>query len=165
MSIADEIAKLEELHRSGALSDREFADAKNKLIHPVGSAFSGWSGGSALDGEVAEQRTRTWAMLVHLSQLLGYTALPVLGLAAPILIWQLMKGSLPGIDEHGKIVVNWMISSFIYLVIFAILSIVFVGIPFLIALLIAMVVFPIIGGLKANNGEAWKYPLSITFFE
>jgi uncharacterized Tic20 family protein len=118
-----------------------------------------------LDGEVAEQRTRTWAMLVHLSQLLGYTALPVLGLAAPILIWQLMKGSLPGIDEHGKIVVNWMISSFIYLVIFAILSIVFVGIPLLIALLIAMVVFPIIGGLKANNGEAWKYPLSITFFE
>jgi uncharacterized Tic20 family protein len=30
---------------------------------------------------------------------------------------------------------------------------------------ILAVVFPIIGGLKANNGEVWKYPLSITFFE
>ena len=25
------------------------------------------------------------------------------------------------------------------------------------------VVFPIVGGLKASSGEAWKYPLSISF--
>lgn len=32
MSLADELAKLEELHRSGALSQAEFAQAKAKLI-------------------------------------------------------------------------------------------------------------------------------------
>ena len=27
------------------------------------------------------------------------------------------------------------------------------------------IIFPIIGGIKANNGELWKYPLSIQFFK
>jgi len=27
------------------------------------------------------------------------------------------------------------------------------------------VVFPIIGGIKANNGQLWKYPLSIPFLK
>ncbi len=27
------------------------------------------------------------------------------------------------------------------------------------------VVFPIIAGIKANNGEVWKYPLSINFIK
>jgi uncharacterized Tic20 family protein len=44
------------------------------------------------------------------------------------------------------------------------------GFPFLVLgfvplLLIPMVIFPIIGGLKANEGTAWKYPLSIEFFK
>ena len=29
------------------------------------------------------------------------------------------------------------------------------------ALAVLGIVFPIIGGIKANNGEVWKYPLSI----
>jgi uncharacterized protein len=27
------------------------------------------------------------------------------------------------------------------------------------------VAFPIVGGIKANNGILWKYPLSIPFFK
>jgi uncharacterized Tic20 family protein len=34
-----------------------------------------------------------------------------------------------------------------------------------VALVIIGIVFPIIGGIKANNGEVWKYPLSIPFFK
>ena len=46
-----------------------------------------------------------------------------------------------------------------------ILLFVVVGIPLLLVLAVVAVVFPIIGGIKANNGEVWKYPLSITFFK
>jgi phage shock protein PspC (stress-responsive transcriptional regulator) len=42
MSIADEIKRLHELHQSGALSDAEFAQAKEKLL---GSANAGNTGG------------------------------------------------------------------------------------------------------------------------
>jgi len=27
------------------------------------------------------------------------------------------------------------------------------------------IVFPIIGGMKANNGELWEYPLTIKFLK
>ena len=58
---------------------------------------------------------------------------------------------------------NWIISEVIYGVLFVLLAFVFIGFPLLIVLGILGVVFPIIGGIKANDGEAWKYPLSIRF--
>ena len=103
-------------------------------------------------------------MFLHLSQLAGFV-LPLAGLIVPILIWQIKKVELPGIDVHGKIVVNWIISAVLYGIGCVILLFVLVGIPLLLALLILAVVFPIVGGIKANNGETWKYPLSIAFLK
>ena len=103
-----------------------------------------------------------WAMILHLSVFAGYLV-PIAGLVAPIVIWQVKKAVLPGIDIHGKIVVNWILSGLIYAVIFFLLSFVLIGIPLLIALGVVAVIFPIVGGIKANNGEAWKYPLTIQF--
>ena len=101
-------------------------------------------------------------MFLHLSALAGYVVFGA-GFAAPILIWQLKKTDYPELDVHGKNVVNWLISSVIYFAISGVLVTVFVGIPMLIVLGVLMVIFPIIGGIKANNGEVWKYPLTISF--
>jgi len=111
-----------------------------------------------------EQQARMWAMFLHLSQLAGF-ALPLAGLVVPILIWQLKKAELPELDVHGKIVVNWILSALIYAVVCVILVFLVVGIPLLLLLAVLAIVFPIVGGIKANNGEAWKYPLSISFFK
>ena len=110
-----------------------------------------------------DRQTREWAMILHFSQLAGLV-IPVAGWLAPILIWQLKKQDLPGLDEHGKIVANWLISALIYLAICIVLILAIVGIPLLIALGILSIVYPIVGGIKANNGETWKYPLSFDFF-
>ena len=40
-----------------------------------------------------------------------------------------------------------------------------IGIPLLMALCAIAIIFPIIGGIKANDGILWKYPLSIPFLE
>jgi len=111
-----------------------------------------------------DPETRQWAMLLHLSQLAGYV-IPFAGLIAPIIIWQMKKEQLPGIDVHGKIVANWIISSVIYFSICFVLSFLLIGIPMLIALTIVSIVFAVIGGIKANSGEVWKYPLSISFLK
>jgi len=112
-----------------------------------------------------EQQTRQWAMFLHLSLLAG-CVVPMAGLVAPIVIWQIKKTELPGIDAHGKVVMNWLLSALIYSVVSFILIFVFlIGIPLLLALGVLSIVFPIIGGIKANNGELWKYPLSIPFFK
>ena len=62
-------------------------------------------------------------------------------------------------------VTNWLISSLIYWVVSIILCIVLIGILGVIALAVMSVVFPIIGGIKANNGELWDYPLTIKFLK
>ena len=87
--------------------------------------------------------------------------MPLAGLLAPIIIWQVKKSELPEIDPHGRIVVNWLISAFIYAVICMVLSMILIGIPLMFVLGTLALIFPIIGGIKANEGQLWKYPLSI----
>src|SRR5215204_1737478 len=98
-------------------------------------------------------------MFLHLSQLINIIIPPV-GIIAPIVLWQMKKDEMPALDAHGKMIVNWLISSIIYAIISGILTLVIVGIFGLLAVGVLSVVFPIIGGIKANNGELWEYPLT-----
>lgn len=103
-------------------------------------------------------------MFLHLSQLLNFL-IPFGGIIAPIVLWQMKKDEMPALDAHGKMVTNWLISAMIYGIVSAVLSIILVGFLLLLALGIMTVVFPIIGGIKANNGELWEYPLTIKFLK
>lgn len=104
-------------------------------------------------------------LLLHLSQRANILFFGI-GILAPVLIWQLNKDKMPALDAHGKMVTNWMISSIIYGVVSIILIFVFfIGLIPLFGLMIAGIVFPIIGGIKANNGELWEYPLTIKFLK
>lgn len=105
---------------------------------------------------------RTWCMLIHFSIFAGYVA-PVAGLIVPIILWQIKKEEFPSVDAHGKMVLNFILSVMLYAVIGFLLTFVLIGIPLLFALSIVSIVFPIIGGIKANAGELWQYPLVIRF--
>jgi hypothetical protein len=107
---------------------------------------------------------RQMGMFIHLSNL-AYAFFYPIGALAPILLWQTQKDKMPALDEHGKNATNWIISSFIYMSVS--IALMFVLIGFLIApvIWILMVVFPIIAGIKANNGETWEYPLTIKFLK
>jgi uncharacterized protein len=166
MNVADEIEKLQRLRESGALSDEEFALAKARLLSPptgadVGFGQGGWSPFGAASGQ---QQARQWTMLLHLSQLMGFVV-PLAGLVVPIVIWQLKKQDLPEIDAHGMAVANWIISEAIYFAVSLLLITVGLGIVLLLALATVAVVFPIVGAIKANTGELWRYPLSIRFLK
>ncbi len=107
---------------------------------------------------------KQWSMFLHLSQLVNLIA-PPFGSIAPIVLWQMKKDEIPGLDAHGKMITNWVISSLIYAVVSGVLAIVLVGFLGLIALYLLGIIFPIIGGIKANNGEYWEYPLTIKFLK
>lgn len=111
-----------------------------------------------------DSETKNWAMVLHLSLLSGLIV-PLAGLIVPIVIYILKKDTLPGIIPHGHVVFNWMVSALIYAVISMILIVIGIGILLLAALAILSIVFPIIGGVKASDGEVWSYPLSIKFFK
>lgn len=114
--------------------------------------------------DTVSQPERQWAMFLHFSLLAGFI-IPFGGLVIPILIWQMKKAEFPSLDAHGKVVVNWIISAAIYGFAFLILSFVLIGMPLLIALGVCSVAFAIIGGIKANDGEVWRYPGTIDFIK
>ena len=160
MDIADELQKLQQLRQSGAISEEEFNRAKAKLLDGQPAAGAPFAG-NFLSGD-AESQTRQWGMILHLSMLLSFMGI---GIIAPVLIWQLKKNDLPGLDAHGKNAVNWIISAVIYFVVCLILSFVVVGFILLPILGVLSIIFPVIAGLKANNGEVWAYPGAIAFFK
>ena len=110
------------------------------------------------------QEERQMGMFLHLSQLIN-VVIPLGGIIVPIVIWQVKKEEMPALDAHGKMVVNWLISSFIYMVVSGILMLVLIGFLTFLAVAVLSVIFPIMGGIKANNGEFWEYPLTIKFLK
>ena len=107
---------------------------------------------------------KTFLLLMHLSQLASFV-IPGAGLVLPIVMWATNKDESPEIDRHGKVILNWMISLFIYFVVSAILILVVIGAFMLVALAIVNLVFVVMGAVKANEGVLWPYPLSIRFFK
>ena len=106
----------------------------------------------------------SFCMLMHLSQFAGMI-IPMAGIVLPIIMWTTNKDKSQLIDQHGKNILNWMISFFIYIIISSILILLIVGIFALIALCVMWFVFIIMGAVKANNKEIYKYPLSIQFLK
>ena len=151
MSISDELGKLNELRAQGALSEEEFESAKANILSGDSSSMRD-----------AWEATKLWPMLIHATQLCSCLA-PLVGWIVPILIWQMQKDKIPECDAHGRAVANWLISFLIYSVVGFLLALILIGIPILIVLSILAVVFPVIGAIKANNGELWEYPMAIRF--
>ncbi len=106
---------------------------------------------------------KLWSTLLHLSLLAGLI-IPLGGLIVPVVIYILKKDELPGLEPHWHVVLNWLISALIYFVVCFILFIVVIGVFLMWALGLLCLIFPIIGAIKANDGQVWPYPLSIQFF-
>jgi len=126
--------------------------------------MSGFDEPNMIPDTSSDKDARMWSMILHLSMLSNFV-IPIAGVIAPIVIWQIKKDEYPIIDVHGKNAVNWLITAFIYSIIFFILMFAVVGFFLLIILGICATVFPIIAGIKANNGEVWKYPLTFQFLK
>ncbi len=107
---------------------------------------------------------KNFLLLLHLGQLAGLIV-PYVGFILPVVMWLTNKDNNQNIDAHGRIILNWLISATIYAIGAAILIFVIIGIPLLVAIGIMSIVFPIMGAVKVNKGEMWKYPLSIKFFK
>ena len=106
---------------------------------------------------------RTWCVLCHASALLGLFFHFLGHLGGPLIVWLMKRGDSPEIDAHGKESLNFQISMLIYDAVAAILCIVLIGIPILIALWVLNTVFVIIASVKASEGKFYRYPITIRF--
>jgi len=106
---------------------------------------------------------RTWCVLCHASALLGLFFHFLGHLLGPLIVWLLKRDLSPEIDANGKESLNFQISMLIYDAIAAILCIVLIGIPILIALWVLNTVFVIIASVKTSEGKLYRYPFTIRF--
>ncbi|MEH2105054.1 DUF4870 domain-containing protein [Nostoc sp.] len=94
--------------------------------------------------EKPKQKMRIWAMLCHLSALLGWILLcflvflgiPLylpLNLLVPLLIWRFKKAQYPWIDFQGKESLNFQISLTLYTFIIIVISLILVVTSFSLA--------------------------------
>lgn len=103
---------------------------------------------------------RTWAMLAHLLPLPA-VSVAVGHILAPLIIWLIKREESAFVDNQAKEALNFQISFTIYGLICGALALACVGFFLLIALSVAWVVLSIIGAVRANDGIAYRYPLTI----
>ena len=112
----------------------------------------------------ASRDERTWAMLCHMSAYSGY--LTGLGfILGPLIVWLIKKDIYPLANDQGKESLNFQISCFIYYVVSAALCIILIGIPILVAVAFFHLIMPLVAGIRANDGEAYRYPLTIRIIQ
>ena len=143
-----------------------------------------------LDQDSREEDIRPWnmdinsfCMLMHLSQFAS-SVFPLAGIIMPILMWQQFKKQSTIVDENGKQLVNFMLTSVITGIVSAIVIAVIalslfantraeqsgftllwaIVILFLvIGLGITYVIFIIRAAIQSYNGNIGTYPLTIKF--
>ena len=126
---------------------------------------------SAENQTTNQQEFRPWGVehnqfctFLHLSQFAGMVV-PMAGIVLPIVMWTSFKDQSEAINQIGKNVLNWMISSIIYIFISIVLCFLVVGFFTLFAVVICSIVFTIQGAIKASRGEVYFYPMTITFIK
>ena len=76
----------------------------------------------------------------------------------PLIVLLLYKDKSALVEAHAKEALNFQITMMIAMFASAILCIILIGFLGLMVFGIAMIVLPIIAGLKANEGEEYRYP-------
>jgi len=102
-----------------------------------------------------------WAMFAHLGGALGgftsYIGIPGGNLVIPLIIWLIKKDNSPFVNDQGKEVLNFQICMLIVTIVCIATC---VGIFLLLPIGIAALIFGIVGGVKANDGVTYRYPLN-----
>ena len=103
---------------------------------------------------------KQWAMFAHLSALVGFV-IPFGNVIGPLVIWQMKKAEMPFVDDQGKEALNFQITALIAICVCFVLIFVLIGMLLLPVVGLAVLILTILAGIKANNGEAYRYPFAL----
>ena len=104
------------------------------------------------------QDSRTLGMLCHLLGLLT-------NFLGPLILWLIKKDEDKFVDQQGREALNFQITVAIALIVSSLLSFVCIGFLLIPAVCIVDLVFCIMACVKANQGQAYRYPVSLRFIK
>ncbi len=109
---------------------------------------------------LSEEEENKWAMWAHISTF-SNALVPLGNFIGPIVIWQLKKNESEFVADQAKEALNFQISLMIYALISFLLIFIFIGVFMIIGLVLFSLIIVIVAGVKANNGEYFRYPMCI----
>ncbi|MDT0648447.1 DUF4870 domain-containing protein [Zunongwangia sp. F260] len=114
-----------------------------------------------MESYTAMREDRQMLVIAHSSQLLDLIT-GIGGFIVPLILWATQKDKVLGMDEHGKMIMNFQISLFLYSIVCIPLIFLFgIGLLLLGIIWIFGIVLPIINAIKASNGEPCSYPFTL----
>jgi uncharacterized Tic20 family protein len=119
------------------------------------------AGGPPGQPPLSADQERLWGMLAHLlSFVAAYIAL---GFIAPLVVLLVFGPRSAYVRAQAVESLNFNLSWLLYAIVAGILVIIGIGLLILLALAIAYVVLVVIASVRANNGQLFRYPLTIRF--
>jgi uncharacterized Tic20 family protein len=112
------------------------------------------------DNGLPSSEQRQWAMFAHLSALIGLIV-PFGNVLGPLVIWLVQKDKMAFVDDQGKEALNFQITVFGAALISAFLMFILIGFLLIFVVGLGALVLTIIAAIKANEGVAYRYPLTI----
>lgn len=103
---------------------------------------------------------RTWGMLCHLLAFAGIV-IPFGHIIGPLVMWLIKKDESAFVDYHGKEALNFQITVTLASIVSMLLIFIVIGIPLLILVWLANIVFIILATIAANRGEYYRYPVAL----
>jgi uncharacterized protein len=119
------------------------------------------AGGQPGQPPLSADQERLWAMLAHLLSFVA--AWFAFGFLAPLIVLLVFGSRSAFVRANAVESLNFNLTWLLYAVVGAILILLVIGIFILIALGIAYVVLIVIASIRANNGQLYRYPLTIRF--
>ena len=110
--------------------------------------------GAPVGAPLSPQEEKGWSLAAHLLVLVG-------GFVAPLIIWLVFKGRGPFLEHHAKESLNFQITVTIAAIVSVLAMFVLVGFVMILLLVPWMIIMPIVAAVKANNGEWYRYPLTL----
>ena len=116
---------------------------------------------SAMSAATVDKSERNWAVAAHLSGLSLYLGIPFGNILGPLVVWLIKKGESPYAEQQAKEALNFQISLTLYGVVAVLLAFVFVGFLLIPALFVLQIVLSIMATVRASEGKAYEYPLTL----
>lgn len=114
---------------------------------------------------------RQWAMFAHLSALAGGLLTSAIGgwgfFIGPLVIWLMKKDTMPFVADQAKEALNFNITVsgiFVILLVFTIFTLglgALLTVPVMLVVGIGALVLIVMAAIKANEGVAYRYPLTL----
>ncbi len=113
-----------------------------------------------LGATLTEEEENKWAMFAHIGTF-SSMFVPLGNFLAPIIIWQLKKNESEFVVDQAKEALNFQITLIIYMLISFLLVFIFIGFFLIFGLVLFNLIIVIVAGVKANNGEFYRYPMCL----